>query len=96
MRFPVRPRPALPRVSVGIIPVGAERFAYSQTSFWIYDSTRVTVETVTAGVEITRADEIALYTAVFDLLRQSAVYGAKARGMIEAARDEFARESATG
>jgi transcriptional regulator with XRE-family HTH domain len=79
----------LPRVSIGIIPAAAERFAYSQTSFWIYDDSKVTVETVSAGLTITRPGEIALYTGVFDLLRQSAVYGSQARALIETARDEF-------
>jgi transcriptional regulator with XRE-family HTH domain len=79
----------LPRVSVGVIPAMAERYAYSQTSFWIYDDTRATVETISARLEITRPDEIALYAATFDLLRQSAVYGAHAYALIKAARDDF-------
>lgn len=87
---------ALPRVSIGIVPASAERFAYSQTSFWIYDETRVTVEAISAGIEVTRSEEIALYAAVFDLLRQSAVYGGQARSLIEAARDEFLREDGCG
>lgn len=80
---------ASPRVSLGVIPVDAERFAYAQTAFWIYDDTRATVETISAGIEITRPDEIALYAATFDLLRQSAVYGHRARTLIEAAREHI-------
>lgn len=79
----------LPRVSIGIIPSAAELSFHSQTNFWIWDDTRVTIETTSARIEITRKDEIALYAAAFDLLRQSAVYGSQARGLITAARDQF-------
>lgn len=80
---------ALPRVSVGIIPAMAERPYVSQVPFWIWDDTKVIIETISAELEITREDEVALYAAAFDLLRQSAVYGSQARALITAIRDEF-------
>jgi hypothetical protein len=51
----------LPNVSVGINPAMAERYTVAQVPFWIWDDVRVTVETVSARLEITRPDEIALY-----------------------------------
>jgi transcriptional regulator with XRE-family HTH domain len=71
-----------PNVSVGIIPVMAERYTIAQVPFWIWDDARVTIETISARVEVTRSDELALYATVFDQLRQSAVYGSQARAMI--------------
>ena len=85
----------LPNVSVGIIPAMAERYTVAQVPFWIWDDARVTVETVSARLEITRPDEIALYATVFDQLRQSAVYGSEARGLISEAIAEHLQHSAT-
>ena len=85
----------LPNVSVGIIPAMAERYTVAQVPFWIWDDARVTVETVSARVEITRPDEIALYATVFDQLRQSAVYGSGARELISEAAADHLQHSAT-
>src|SRR5260370_27802361 len=63
----------------------AERYTVAQVPFWIWDDVRVTVETVSARLEITRPDEIPLYATVFDELRQSAVYGSHARELISEA-----------
>jgi transcriptional regulator with XRE-family HTH domain len=85
----------LPNVSVGIIPAMAERYTVAQVPFWIWDEARVTVETVSARLDITRPDEVALYATVFDQLRQSAVYGSSARELINAAIADFLQHSAT-
>ena len=85
----------LPNVSVGIIPAMAERYTVAQVPFWIWDDVRVTVETVSAKLEITRPDEIALYATVFDQLRQSAVYGSHARELISEAAADHLQRSAT-
>ncbi len=86
----------LPNMSVGIIPAMAERYTVAQVPFWIWDDVRVTVETISARLEIARADEIALYTTVFDQLRQSAVYGSRARELIsDAIADHNLQHSAT-
>ncbi|MBT8224384.1 MAG: helix-turn-helix transcriptional regulator [Dactylosporangium sp.] len=82
---------SLPRVSLGIVPAMAERTFVSQVPFWVWDDDKVTLETISAEVEITRPDEVSLYAAAFDLIRQSAVYGGQARGLITAIRDEFQR-----
>ena len=85
----------LPNVSVGIIPAMAERYTVAQVPFWIWDDVRVTVETISARLEITRPDEIALYVTVFDQLRQSAVYGSRARELISDAIADHLQHSAT-
>jgi transcriptional regulator with XRE-family HTH domain len=85
----------LPNVSVGIIPALAERYTVAQVPFWIWDDARVTVETISARLEITRPDEIALYATVFDQLRQSAIYGSRARELISEAAAEHLQHSAT-
>jgi transcriptional regulator with XRE-family HTH domain len=85
----------LPNVSIGIIPAMAERYTVAQVPFWIWDDARVTVETVSARLEITRPDEIALYATVFDQLRQSAVYGSRARELIGAGIADYLQHSAT-
>jgi len=85
----------LPNVSVGIIPAMAERYTVAQVPFWIWDDARVTIETISASLDITRPDEIALYATVFDQLRQSAVYGSRARELISSAIAEHLQHSAT-
>jgi transcriptional regulator with XRE-family HTH domain len=85
----------LPNVSVGIIPAMAERYTVAQVPFWIWDDARVTVETVSARLEITRPDEVTLYATVFDELRQSAVYGVRARELIGASIADHLQHPAT-
>ncbi len=85
----------LPNVSVGIIPAMAERYTVAQVPFWIWDDARVTIETISARLEITRPDEVTLYATVFDQLRQSAVYGSGARELISSAVTEHLQHSAT-
>jgi len=81
---------SLPTVSLGIIPAAAERQSLAQGSFWMYDDTRVQVETVSAGLDITQPAEIALYALVFERLQRSAFYGRDARDLIGHALGELA------
>jgi transcriptional regulator with XRE-family HTH domain len=73
---------SLPTISLGIIPDAGDRYSLAQGGFWIFDETRVQVETVSAGLDITQPAEISLYTQVFELLQRSAVYGHGARELI--------------
>jgi Domain of unknown function (DUF5753)/Helix-turn-helix domain len=73
---------SLPRVSIGVIPAGGTRHALTQGSFWMFDETRVRVETVSESLNITQPRDIALYARVFELLHQSAVHGREARQLI--------------
>ncbi|MFI7240123.1 helix-turn-helix domain-containing protein [Streptomyces cyaneofuscatus] len=79
---------ALPTVSLGIIPMATrERALWPQETFHIYDDTLVSVELLSAQVNITQPGEIGLYLKAFEQLRGMAVYGAPARAMIVKAID---------
>ncbi|MFF0437492.1 helix-turn-helix domain-containing protein [Streptomyces sp. NPDC004327] len=77
---------ALPAVSLGIIPMDTPgRLLWPQEVFHIYDDTLVSVELLTAQVNITQPSEITLYEKAFEELRSMAVYGAAARARVVAA-----------
>ncbi|MFG3287851.1 helix-turn-helix domain-containing protein [Streptomyces sp. NPDC048179] len=74
---------ALPQVSFGIIPMATrERVLWPQETFDIHDDTLVSVELISAEVNVTQPSEIALYTKAFEQLRSMAVYGATARALV--------------
>lgn len=74
---------ALPSLSLGIIPMATrERVQWPRETLHIYDDNLVSVELVSAKVEITQPSEIALYLKAFEQLRSMAVYGAEARALI--------------
>jgi len=79
----------LPNVSIGIIPATTGLGAHTQTAFWIFDDDLVKVETLTAALDITRPDEIQIYVAMFDQMRQAAKFRANAKALIIKARDEL-------
>jgi hypothetical protein len=85
----------LPRVSLGIIPATAGLGAHTQTAFWIFDDVLVRVETLTAGLDITRVEEIELYVAAFERMRVAATFGRNAKALIAKARFELVQQSAT-
>ena len=74
----------LPFVSVAVIPANIQRHAIATIGFWIFDDNAVALETPTAAIKITRPNEIAQYTAMFDHLHQEAVHGHQARQLIAA------------
>ncbi|MGA4841226.1 helix-turn-helix domain-containing protein [Streptomyces sp. G45] len=74
---------ALPQVSLGIIPAATrERVLGPQETFDVHDDTLVSVELVSAEVNVTQPSEIALYVKAFERLRSMAVYGAEARQLV--------------
>jgi transcriptional regulator with XRE-family HTH domain len=73
---------SLPNVSIGIIPLMIERGGVPSTGFWIFDGALVALETPTAGIEVTRPQEIELYARLFERLQAMAVYGAQARELV--------------
>lgn len=74
---------ALPNVSLGIVPLSADRSAlWPVEDFWIFDDAQVNVELVSAFLTITQPTEIHAYSQVFTDLVELAVYGAEARGLI--------------
>ncbi|WP_420034715.1 helix-turn-helix domain-containing protein [Streptomyces sp. cg28] len=83
---------ALPAVSLGIIPSDTpERILWPEELFHVYDDTLVSVELLSAQVNVTQPSEIALYLKAFERLRSMAVYGADARALITRAIDALDR-----
>ncbi|MCF3177006.1 DNA-binding protein [Streptomyces sioyaensis] len=74
---------ALPSVSLGIIPKDTRnRVQWPRETLHMYDDNLVSVELVSAKVNITQPSEIALYLKAFEQLRSMAVYGTEARALI--------------
>ncbi|WP_377246259.1 helix-turn-helix domain-containing protein [Phytohabitans kaempferiae] len=74
---------ALPSVSLGVIPLEADRSAlWPLESFFLYDDEQVNVELVSGHLTVTQPREIAMYAEVFAQLANLAVYGASARSLI--------------
>jgi len=80
---------SLPSVTLGIIPLGAERKVMPSNGFLIFDDEMVQAETVTAELTVTEPREVALYARRFDFLSKSAVTGREARGLIHHALGEL-------
>jgi hypothetical protein len=77
---------SLPSVSLGIIPVNADRSAlWPVEGFFLYDADQVNVELVSGHLTITQPRDIAMYQDVFAQLAAQAVHGAAARKLITAA-----------
>lgn len=73
---------ALPAVSLGIIPMAARRSHWPEETFHVYDERLVSVELVSAEVNVTQPGEITRYLETFERLRRMAVYGAEARALV--------------
>ncbi|SMD21735.1 hypothetical protein SAMN05661093_07019 [Kibdelosporangium aridum] len=76
-------------ISLGIVPMMTPRSAVGSTGFWVFDNALVALETPTASIEVTRPQEIDLYTRMFKVLQGSAVYGEPARALITKALSEL-------
>ncbi|MFB7896141.1 helix-turn-helix domain-containing protein [Streptomyces xiamenensis] len=73
----------LPSVSLGIIPARTPARAFRPVeTFHAYDRDLVSVELVTAAVNIRQPSEIDQYLAAFERLHRLAVHGAQARSLI--------------
>ncbi|MFP3987102.1 Scr1 family TA system antitoxin-like transcriptional regulator [Streptomyces sp. E11-3] len=73
-------------VQLGVIPFSASLKIPPVGGFWIHDERLVTVETWHAELWIDDAASIATYLRTWNTLRESAVYGADAQNVINAAR----------
>jgi transcriptional regulator with XRE-family HTH domain len=80
---------ALPSVTLGIIPARAARTMWSSPGFWIFDESRVLIETPAAELAITQPREIAVYMRTFAELAAMAAYGNQARELIDLAIADF-------
>jgi transcriptional regulator with XRE-family HTH domain len=76
----------LDTVELGIIPFSASLKIWPGNSFWVYDERLVIVEDWHAELWLDDADSVDLYLRTWNLLRESAVYGADAHNVINAAR----------
>jgi hypothetical protein len=80
---------ALPHVSLGIIPTTCIRTIYPGEGFYIFDGTLVRSELWSGGFRASQYEEIGTFVKAFARLRDMAVFGAAARGLIESARDHL-------
>lgn len=80
---------SIPTVSLWVIPMMTERTGVASAGFWIFDDSLVALETPTASIEVTRPQEIELYTRMFEHLKAPALYGAAARALIIKALGEL-------
>ncbi|RSN56604.1 helix-turn-helix domain-containing protein [Actinomadura sp. WAC 06369] len=82
----------LPSASLGIVPMRPDREIRPVEDFWIFDGEQVGVELVSGYLTVTNPREIAMYGQVFGSLAEEAVYGARARRLIDDALDVLADE----
>ncbi|MFE7138768.1 helix-turn-helix domain-containing protein [Streptomyces sp. NPDC057644] len=73
-------------VELGVIPFTAPVKIVPANGFWVLDDRLVVAEDWHAEMLLDDADNIALYSKVWRTLRESAVYGADAHNVINAAR----------
>ena len=73
---------SLPRLNLGIIPMGSLYHIWLGNAFIMFDDRMVMVETYSAELTVTQPRELTLYAKAFDLLRRSTVYGRPARDLI--------------
>jgi transcriptional regulator with XRE-family HTH domain len=78
----------LDAVQLRIVPFGVRLPRPMPHGYWIYDEEMVSVETLTAGLVIRDADEIATYSLLFDQLWNVAVTGEALRSLLTAAARE--------
>ncbi|WP_216589847.1 helix-turn-helix domain-containing protein [Streptomyces brasiliscabiei] len=73
-------------VELGVIPFTASVKIVPANGFWVFDDRLVVAEAWHAELWLDDADNIALYAKVWKTLSESAVYGADAHNVINAAR----------
>lgn len=72
-----------PNLALGIIPLDACRVQKITETFLIYGDTTVIIELISAIVTITQPREVELYVRCFHDLASAAVYGDRARALID-------------
>ncbi|WP_432021296.1 helix-turn-helix domain-containing protein [Streptomyces sp. 1222.5] len=73
-------------VELGVIPLGASLKVPTANAFWVLDDRLVITEDWHAELWLDDADSIATYLRVWNVLRESAVFGADAQNVIHRAR----------
>jgi transcriptional regulator with XRE-family HTH domain len=69
-------------VRLGVVPTGTVWPFHADNGFWLYDADAVIIETLTAELRLTHAEEIAVYARVHAALAEVAAYGTAARALI--------------
>ncbi|KUM85181.1 MULTISPECIES: helix-turn-helix domain-containing protein [Streptomyces] len=79
----------LDTVELGIIPFSSSLKIPPATAFWIYDDSRVIVETWHSELWVEDDASVNTYLRTWNTLRESAVYGSDAHQVIAAARSDL-------
>ncbi|BAU84116.1 hypothetical protein SLA_3202 [Streptomyces laurentii] len=79
----------MPTVELGIVPLGAPMGITPKHGFWIFDESRVIVETINTEYQYAN-DDVPLYGRVWDKLADAAASGPKAHRLIARARGTIA------
>ncbi|MFG1958428.1 helix-turn-helix domain-containing protein [Nonomuraea sp. NPDC049028] len=77
-------------VELGIVPLSASLKIPPGVGFWIYDDRQVVTETWHAELWLDDASSVETYLRIWKTLQESAVYGADAHNVINAARRALA------
>lgn len=72
----------LQQVSLGIVPMTADRTMWPLEGFWIFDDDQVVIELATAQVTVKQPSEITMYARMFSELAKIACFGKAARALI--------------
>lgn len=83
-----------PHVRLGILPTHVRQYM-PVCEFWITDAAEVEIETYSAILRIEQPSEIAVYAKVFDHYARSAVYGRRARQLIQRAINDLRQHRST-
>ena len=76
----------VPSLALGIIPLGSVwESVWLLETFYMFDASLVSIETLSAYIRITEHSEIALYEKAFVEMGRMAVYGPSAKALIESA-----------
>ena len=80
-------------IKLGVIPFTTRYVADPRHGFWLLDDDLVRVETYSAELNLHQAEEIELYSRIFEQLAAIASYGPSARGIIGRALQELAEKA---
>lgn len=77
-----------PDVSLGVVPLNVGLDVVSSHGFTVFDEAAVSVETFTRELTLSGADEVRAYLEAYEGIRRAAVFGERARQLVERARGD--------
>ncbi|WP_067574776.1 helix-turn-helix domain-containing protein [Nocardia acidivorans] len=83
-----------PHVRLGVLPTHVRQYM-PICEFWITDNAEVEIETYSAILRIEQPSEVAVYAKVFDHYARQAIYGRRARQLIEQAISDLRQHRST-